>query len=86
MARTSPNFTELDPEAVRLGATVKAMREMRGMTQDQLSRAADMSRSYVANTERGRYLPSRRAIARLATALAVPQISLVRPEADEVAA
>lgn len=70
----------LDPEVVRIGATIKAFREALGMTQERLSRDSMLSRAYVANIEAGRKAPSRKAIARLATALSVPQIALIRPD------
>ena len=69
--------SELDPEDVRIGATIREMRTMRGMTQDQFSRAAMLSRSYLANIEVGRKRPSGRAVARIAAALRVPQISIL---------
>ena len=72
---------ELDPELIRVGATVRQMREMRGMTQEELSRTAVLSRPYVANIEAGRSKPSARAVARIADALSVPQISIIRPDA-----
>ena len=68
---------QLDPETVRVGATIREMRTMRGMTQDQLANRAVMSRAYIANIEAGRKKASGKAIARIAAALAVPQISLV---------
>lgn len=54
---------------------------MRGMTQDELSRAATVSRAYVANIEAGRKRPSMKVVARIAAALAVPQISIIAREA-----
>lgn len=50
---------------------------MRGMTQDQLSQEAMLSRAYVANIESGRKHPSMRAVARIAEALRVPQIAII---------
>lgn len=72
-------------ELIRVGATVKQMREMRGMTQEHLSRAALLSRAYVANIEAGRKKPSTKAIARIAAALQVPQISIIAPEPEAAA-
>ena len=60
-----------------MGATIRQMREMRGMTQEQLSSASMLSRSYVANVEAGRKRPSMKAVARIAAALHVPQISII---------
>lgn len=85
MNETSPNTAGLDPELVRVGATIKALREARGMTQEQLSQAADLSRAFIANVEAGRKKASTKAVARIAAALHVPQISImVTP--NEVAA
>ena len=69
--------SELNPEDVRIGATIREMRQMRGLTQDQLSQEAMMSRAYVANIEAGRKRPSMKVVARIADALRVPQISIV---------
>ena len=71
---------------IRIGATIREMREMRGMTQDQLSNAAMLSRSYVALIETGRKTASTKAIARIAAALHVPQISLIAIDDTEDAA
>ena len=83
MKHSPHTLSEFDPELIRVGATVKQMREMRGMTQDQLANAALLSRSYLANIEAGRKKPSMKAIARLADALHVPQISIIGPEPDQ---
>lgn len=76
----------LDPEAQRVGATIREMRTMRGMTQDQLANAALISRAYIANIEAGRKKAGGRAVARIAAALAVPQMSIIRPDRIEAAA
>lgn len=73
-----PEPTAFDPDCVRLGAIVREFRVMRGMTQDQLATEARISRAHLANLEAGRRAASGRAISRIATALAVPQITLVR--------
>ncbi|WBH18303.1 helix-turn-helix transcriptional regulator [Sphingomonas radiodurans] len=50
------------------------------MSQEELSLAADMKRSYVSDLERGTRNPSVRALARLADALGVePQTLLEQP-------
>lgn len=63
-------------ERTRVGATVKCIRELRGLTQDQLSAAATMSRSQLANIETGRKGVSAVSLARLAQALAVPAAAI----------
>ena len=73
----SHTTSQRDADLVRVGATIRQMREMRGMTQEQLSSASMLSRSYVANVEAGRKRPSMKAVARIAAALHVPQISII---------
>ncbi len=77
MIKRVPKGSELSSEDVRIGATVREMRQMRGMTQDHLANAALISRAYLANIEAGRKRPSMKAVARIAAALHVPQISLI---------
>lgn len=86
MKTTSPSPSELLPEDVRIGATVKALREARGMSQEQLAQAAMLSRPYLANIEAGRKRPSIKAVARLAAELHVPQIALIATASDPIAA
>lgn len=85
MTGTHRDNPELTPELLRIGATIKALREARGLTQEQLSQHAYLSRAYVANIEAGRKRPSTKAVARIAGALKVPQISIM-VIAEEVAA
>jgi len=61
------------------------MRTMRGMTQDQLANAALISRAYIANIEAGRKKAGGKAVARIAAALSVPQMSLIRPDLIDAA-
>ena len=77
MRNFTPPTAELGSEDLRVGATIREMRQMRGMTQDELSRAATISRAYIANIEAGRKRPGAKAVARIAAALAVPQISII---------
>lgn len=71
-------------ERVRVGTTVKVIRELRGLTQDQLASAATMSRSQLANIEAGRKTLSKLALARVAQALAVPPVAIKHVDlADE---
>lgn len=53
MSTETPTVSELTSELIRVGATIKAFREARGMTQEQLSQASYLSRAYVANIEAG---------------------------------
>ena len=83
MQNISPTPSDFPSEDVRIGATIREMREMRGLTQEQLSHASRLSRAYVANIEAGRKRPSMKAVARIASALHVPQISIIAaPEVE----
>ena len=64
-------------ERVRVGATVRHMREMRGMTPTELASAVDISRAYLVNIEAGRKRLTPVLAAKVADALAVPQIAIV---------
>lgn len=81
MSTKLPIVSSSREEDVRVGATIKALREARGLTQEQLARRARLSRPYLANVEVGRKRLSIRSAARVAEALAVPQIALIAPEA-----
>ena len=51
------------------GRRLRSLREARGLTQQQLGEAADVSYKYVGAIERGEENPSLRVIGQLATAL-----------------
>jgi transcriptional regulator with XRE-family HTH domain len=56
---------------VLLGRNIRACREARGLTQEQLALDAGMKRSYVSELERGLRNPTVRALGRIALALNV---------------
>lgn len=58
--------------AETVGARIRALRRARGMTQDQLAIACDVSRSAVAQWETDRAGQLRENITRIADALAAP--------------
>lgn len=60
------------------GVALRTIRELRGMTVDQLAAEMGISRPYLANIEAGRKKLSQVLLAKAADALAVPQIALVR--------
>lgn len=70
-----------ESERLRVGATVRQMREMRGMKPDELANAVHISRAYLSNIEAGRKRLTPVLLAKIATALAVPQIAIAIPEA-----
>lgn len=73
---------DLDPERVRVGATLRAFREKTGLTADQAANALrpPKSRSYVANIEAGRKPLRPVHLAQFAALYGVPQYAIVRPD------
>ncbi|MCP2195685.1 helix-turn-helix transcriptional regulator [Williamsia deligens] len=74
-------------EDVRVGNTLRVMREMRGYRPDDFASSIGISRPYLANIEAGRKHLTDVLLARAAKALDVPQIAIRRPDVvlDEVA-
>lgn len=75
----------LNPEWVRVGATLRTIRELRGYKPDPFASAIGISRPYLANIEAGRKKLTDVILARAAEALKVEQIAIMLP-AQEVAA
>jgi transcriptional regulator with XRE-family HTH domain len=75
-----------DPEWSRIGATLREFRQMRGYTPDQFANEIGITRPYLANIEAGRKRLTPVLLARAAQALQIPQIAIMRAEAEEVAA
>lgn len=73
-------------EAERVGATLRTIRELRGFTVDELAREVCISRPYLANIEAGRKPLSDVLLAKIATALGVRQLAIMRPDIDRTAA
>ena len=63
-----------------LGRNIRACREARGLTQEQLALDAGMKRSYVSELERGLRNPTVRAVGRLAKAMSVEPCELLRKQ------
>jgi transcriptional regulator with XRE-family HTH domain len=62
-----------------LGRNIRACREARGLTQEQLALDAGMKRSYVSELERGLRNPTVRALSRLAAALEIEPAASFAP-------
>jgi transcriptional regulator with XRE-family HTH domain len=75
----------LNPEWVRIGTTLRTLRELRGFKPDQFASSIDISRPYLANIEAGRKKLTTVLLARAASRLQVEQIAIMLP-AEEVAA
>lgn len=56
-------------DLIRLGQALRSAREERGLTQDALADAADVSKKYISNIERGKCNPSYDILYRLVSAL-----------------
>ena len=65
-------------ESERMGATLRVIREIRGMTVDQLAAELQVSAAHVRNIEAGRKPLTARLTALAAEALVIPQVALVR--------
>lgn len=80
-----PNPALKAAEDVRVGTTIRVMREMRGYRPDDFASTIGISRPYLANIEAGRKHLTEVLLARAAKALDVPQIAIRRPvvECDE---
>jgi transcriptional regulator with XRE-family HTH domain len=60
-----------------VGANVRALREARGLPQDELAHLADIHPTYLSGVENGKRNLSMRVLERLASALRVPETDLV---------
>lgn len=65
-------------ERIRIGATIREYREIRGFKPDELANEIGISRSYLANIEAGRKPLTKVLLARIAKELDVRQIAIVR--------
>lgn len=74
-----------NPEWVRIGATLRTIRELRGYKPDQFASSIDISRPYLANIEAGRKKLTDVILARAAAALKVEQIAIMLPTEDVAA-
>lgn len=83
---SSRPITAIDhAERVRMGATVKQLRQMRGFKPDDFANEVGISRPYLANIEAGRKPLTEVLLARIANALDVDQIVIVRDGYYEMA-
>lgn len=74
--------TDLDPEAVRIGATIRALRTALGWTITELATAVEKSHAYICNIEAGRKRCPGKLARQIAEALGVPVGAIVSPGYD----
>ncbi|MGW5259610.1 helix-turn-helix domain-containing protein [Microbispora sp. NPDC004025] len=74
--------TDLDPEAVRIGATIRALRNALGWTITELAAAVGKSHAYICNIEAGRKRCPGKLARQIAEALGVPVGAIVSPGYD----
>lgn len=77
-----------EDEWERVGATLRAFRELRGFNPDEFAKKVGISRPYLVNIEAGRKKLTNILLARVADALRVPQVAIMFPrtEADKKSA
>lgn len=78
-------ISELDPEAVRLGATIRALRRAHGLTITQLASATGHSRPYLSNVEAGRKKAPPRLCRSIADTFGVPLAAITVREYERIA-
>lgn len=77
----TPNLPEAEKaERQRIGATITELRKKAGWRADQFANAIGISRPYLSNIEAGRKPLTKVLLAKIALALDVPQLAIMRPE------
>lgn len=66
----------------QFGESVRRHRQRRGWSQEQLAEAAELDRTYVSGIERGTRNPTLSTMGRIADALEVEVVSLLRDVQD----
>jgi len=66
-----------------IGDNIKAFRKKAKMTQMELAKKANISRSYLADVERNRYNPSFDTLKSIASALNIPVSSLIGEDSND---
>jgi transcriptional regulator with XRE-family HTH domain len=68
----------LDPERVRIGETLRTIRETKGFKLGEFASELDISYAYLSNIEAGRKRLTPQLLAKAATVLGVRQVAIVR--------
>lgn len=77
---------QLDPEAVRLGATIRALREAHGLKITELASAIGVSRPYLTNIEHGRKKATRGVCRKTADTLGIPLAAITIEDYEAIKA
>lgn len=79
-------MSEKIQEQAKLGAVIKTLRTISGMTRKELAKRADISENYVVGIEEGRNSPSQKTFEKIAKALQISpaSLSMFEDEPDEV--
>jgi transcriptional regulator with XRE-family HTH domain len=75
----------LDPEAVRVGATIRALRDAHGLKGVELARAAKISAAYLSNIEAGRRPAPMAICRRIAKTFGVPLAAITVADFERIA-
>lgn len=75
-----PEAVRLNPEAVRVGATIKTLRDAHGLRLGEFAARLERSHSYISNIENGRKLAPRPLCVRIAALLGVPLAAIISSE------
>lgn len=75
---SKPVHVDEAEERLRIGATIRQLRQMRGFKPDEFANEVLISRPYLANIEAGRKPVTEVLLARISAALNVEQIVIVR--------
>jgi transcriptional regulator with XRE-family HTH domain len=66
-----------DPILAAFGRSLRARRDAKGLSQEQLAERADLDRTYISDIERGTRNPGIKNVVRLARALGIPTAKLL---------
>ncbi len=75
---------QIEHERILLGRRIRGLRNIKGWTQEELGRRADLSYKFIGEIERGQQNPSLDTIVKIAAAMKVEPLELFRFEQETV--
>lgn len=75
---------QIENERLLLGRRIRSLRSIKGWTQEELGRQADLSYKFIGEIERGQQNPSLDTIVKIAAAMKVELLELFRFEQETV--